>query len=97
MSDTKIIIQARTGSTRLPQKMILPFFDGEGVFSLILCRMTKKINKEEEKKPRNLANKAKKGWKNESGNLSKNSENNVKKEKTLLSYISSVIITILLE
>lgn len=45
MSDIKIIIQARTGSTRLPQKMILPFFEGEGVFSLILSRITRRIEK----------------------------------------------------
>ena len=47
MSDIKIIIQARTGSTRLPQKMILPFFGDEGVFSLILNRITNAIDKDD--------------------------------------------------
>lgn len=46
MNDIKIIIQARTGSTRLPQKMILPFYENEGVFSLILKRLTSIIKKE---------------------------------------------------
>lgn len=45
MSDIKIIIQARTGSTRLPQKMILPFYNNEGVFSLILKRLTSYFDK----------------------------------------------------
>ena len=40
MSKTKIIIQARTGSTRLPQKMILPFYENEGIFSLLLKKLT---------------------------------------------------------
>lgn len=35
-----IIIQARTGSTRLPQKMILPFCNGKGIFELLLARLT---------------------------------------------------------
>lgn len=43
MNDIKIIIQARTGSTRLPQKMILPFYENEGIFSLILKRLTSNI------------------------------------------------------
>ena len=47
MSDIKIIIQARTGSTRLPKKMILPFFGDEGVFSLILTRITNAIDKDD--------------------------------------------------
>ena len=47
MSKTKIIIQARTGSTRLPQKMILPFYENEGIFSLILNRLTSNFNKED--------------------------------------------------
>lgn len=34
-----IIIQARTGSTRLPRKMVLPFYDGKGVFELLLQRI----------------------------------------------------------
>lgn len=46
MNDIKIIIQARTGSTRLPQKMILPFYENEGIFSLILKRLTSIIKKE---------------------------------------------------
>lgn len=45
MKDVKIIIQARTGSTRLPQKMILPFYENEGIFSLILKRLTSIIDK----------------------------------------------------
>ena len=45
MNEAKIIIQARTGSTRLPQKMILPFYENEGIFSLILKRLTSIINK----------------------------------------------------
>lgn len=46
MNDIKIIIQARTGSTRLPQKMILPFYENQGIFSLILSRLTSSIKKE---------------------------------------------------
>lgn len=34
-----IIIQARTGSTRLPRKMVIPFFEGKGVFELLLQRI----------------------------------------------------------
>ena len=45
MNDVKIIIQARTGSTRLPQKMILPFYENEGIFSLILNRLTTNFDK----------------------------------------------------
>lgn len=45
MNETKIIIQARTGSTRLPRKMILPFYGNEGIFSLILNRLTSIIDK----------------------------------------------------
>ncbi|MBQ8760347.1 MAG: glycosyltransferase family protein [Bacteroidales bacterium] len=47
MSEIKIIIQARTGSTRLPQKMILPFYEENGIFSLILKRLTSAINIED--------------------------------------------------
>ena len=36
---TALIIQARTGSTRLPQKMVLPFFDGKGIFEILLDRL----------------------------------------------------------
>ncbi len=46
MNDIKIIIQARTGSTRLPQKMILPFYKEEGIFSLIINRLTTILKKE---------------------------------------------------
>lgn len=34
-----IIIQARTGSTRLPQKMIKPFFEGKSLIELILEKL----------------------------------------------------------
>jgi spore coat polysaccharide biosynthesis protein SpsF len=34
-----IIIQARTGSTRLPQKMTLPFYNGKGILETILLRL----------------------------------------------------------
>lgn len=39
MDDFKIIVQARTGSTRLPSKMVLPFFEGKGILELLLLRM----------------------------------------------------------
>jgi len=42
MNNIGIIIQARLGSTRLPMKMIKPFFEGQGVFEII----TKKIKNE---------------------------------------------------
>ena len=45
MSNTKIIIQARTGSTRLPRKMILPFYENEGIFSLLLKKLTSAFDK----------------------------------------------------
>ncbi len=35
----KIIIQARVGSTRLPSKMVLPFYEGEGIFSVLVSRI----------------------------------------------------------
>jgi len=38
---TGIIIQARTGSTRLPKKMILSFFDGKGILETIINRIKK--------------------------------------------------------
>jgi len=41
MSETGIIIQARTGSTRLPNKMILDFANNRGIFELILNSLTK--------------------------------------------------------
>lgn len=34
-----IILQARTGSTRLPNKMILPFFEEKGILETILIRL----------------------------------------------------------
>lgn len=37
--DTKIIIQARSGSTRLPRKMLLPFFRGKTILQLIIERL----------------------------------------------------------
>jgi Spore coat polysaccharide biosynthesis protein F, CMP-KDO synthetase homolog len=36
---TGIILQARMGSTRLPGKMIRPFYDGKGVLELLLKRL----------------------------------------------------------
>ena len=45
MNNTKIIIQARTGSTRLPRKMILPFYENEGIFSLLLKKLTSAFDK----------------------------------------------------
>ncbi len=36
-----IIIQARLGSTRLPNKMILPFYNEMGILELILLRLAK--------------------------------------------------------
>ena len=47
MNNTKIIIQARTGSTRLPQKMILPFYENEGIFSLLLKKLTSTFDKKD--------------------------------------------------
>lgn len=38
-----IIIQARTGSTRLPSKMTLPFFNGMSVLQILLTRITESI------------------------------------------------------
>jgi spore coat polysaccharide biosynthesis protein SpsF (cytidylyltransferase family) len=42
---TGIIIQARTGSTRLPQKMIIPFFEEKGIFETLLIRLKKAYSK----------------------------------------------------
>ena len=47
MNNTKIIIQARTGSTRLPRKMILPFYENEGIFSLLLKKLTSAFDKKD--------------------------------------------------
>lgn len=41
-----IIVQARTGSTRLPKKMILPFFEGKGVLEITLERLINKFSNE---------------------------------------------------
>ena len=43
--NTAIIIQARTGSTRLPNKMILPFYKDKGILEIILTRINKKYSK----------------------------------------------------
>lgn len=34
-----IIIQARTGSSRLPQKMVLPFYENKGILETIIIRL----------------------------------------------------------
>lgn len=39
MAKSAIIIQARTGSTRLPNKMLLPFYESKGIFEIILHRL----------------------------------------------------------
>ncbi len=36
---TGIIIQARTGSSRLARKMVLPFYEGKGILETILVRL----------------------------------------------------------
>ncbi len=36
---TAIIVQARTGSTRLPRKMTIPFFEDQSLLSLLLKRL----------------------------------------------------------
>ena len=38
-----VIIQARTGSSRLPQKIILPFYQGKGVLELLIERLNKTL------------------------------------------------------
>lgn len=40
-----IIIQARTGSSRLPQKMVLPFYNQLGILETLLMRITNSQNK----------------------------------------------------
>jgi spore coat polysaccharide biosynthesis protein SpsF len=40
MSDLGIIIQARLGSKRLPNKMVKPFYNEKGVFEIIILRIT---------------------------------------------------------
>ena len=44
---TGIIIQARKGSTRLPNKMVLPFYKGKGVLELLLEKLIKEFPKEQ--------------------------------------------------
>ncbi|MDX9881425.1 MAG: glycosyltransferase family protein [Prolixibacteraceae bacterium] len=39
MSQTSIIIQARTGSTRMPQKVVLPFYDGKSIIEILLEKL----------------------------------------------------------
>lgn len=39
MNSTAIIVQARTGSTRLPGKMLLPFFNNKSILEIILLRI----------------------------------------------------------
>lgn len=38
---TAIIVQARVGSTRFPNKMTIPFYDGHGMLHYLLSRMVK--------------------------------------------------------
>ena len=44
MSETGIIIQARTGSTRLPNKIFLPFYKEKGILELIIDRIKNSID-----------------------------------------------------
>lgn len=39
MSNLGIIIQARTGATRMPNKTILPFYNGKGILELLIERL----------------------------------------------------------
>lgn len=39
-----IIIQARLGSSRLPNKMVLPFYNNKGVFEIIVRKLKKEFN-----------------------------------------------------
>lgn len=43
MPELGIILQARTGSTRMPEKVILPFYQGKSILDLLLEK-TKKLN-----------------------------------------------------
>lgn len=45
--ETRIIIQARIGSTRLPKKMVRPFYNGECIFSLLIERILESFNNEQ--------------------------------------------------
>lgn len=39
-----IIIQARSGSTRLPNKMLLPFYENKGLLEIIILKLKSEIN-----------------------------------------------------
>ncbi len=39
-TDIGIIIQARTGSTRLPNKVLLPFYNDQSILELLILRLT---------------------------------------------------------
>jgi spore coat polysaccharide biosynthesis protein SpsF len=41
MSQLGIILQARTGSTRMPEKVILPFFEGKSILDLLIEKVKK--------------------------------------------------------
>ena len=41
MMDTAIIIQARTGSTRMPQKVIRDFYNGQSIIEILLSKLQK--------------------------------------------------------
>lgn len=43
MNNWGIIIQARTGSTRLPRKMVLPFYNNKGIIEILVERLKKNI------------------------------------------------------
>ena len=42
---TGIIIQARKGSTRLPGKVVMPFFEGQGILEIIIKKITSRYSK----------------------------------------------------
>jgi len=46
LKDTIIVLQARMGSSRLPEKMMIPFFQGQGVFEILLQRFVAHYGKE---------------------------------------------------
>ena len=41
MSPVGIILQARTGSTRMPEKVILPFYEGKSILDLLIEKVQK--------------------------------------------------------
>lgn len=43
MNNPKIILQARTGSSRLPRKMIMPFYKDKSVLTILLERLKEKF------------------------------------------------------